>query len=78
MTYLDIPELDSRMKISKFCGRANEILESYRDRSEDIILSGFKGNNKEGRRRRRLDYRLGRKVILEALGVSVQTTLDLE
>ena len=78
MTYLDIPELDSRMKISKFCGRANEILESYRDRSDDIILSGFKGNNKGGKRRRRLDYRLARKVILEALGEPVQNTLTLE
>ena len=30
-----------------------------------VILSGFKGNNKDGRRRRRLDYKLARKVILE-------------
>ena len=33
---------------------------------------------KEGKRRRRLDYRLARKVILEALGESVQTTLPQE
>ena len=67
MTYLDIPELESEEEISEFCRRANEIFEGYRERSEDIILSGFKGNNKEGKRRRRLDYRLARKVILEAL-----------
>ena len=78
MTYLGIPELGSQEEISEFCRRANEIFEGYRERSEDIVLSGFKGNNKEGKRRRRLDYRLARKVILEALGESVQTTLPQE
>ena len=68
MTYLSIPELGSKREISDFCSNANEILERYRSKSEDIILSGFKGNNKKGKRRRRLDYRLARKIILEALG----------
>lgn len=67
MTYLSIPELTSEREISDFCSEANQILERYREGSEDIILSGFKGNNKEGRRRRRLDYRLARRIILEAL-----------
>ena len=67
MTYLDIPELNTEKEIADFCTRANTILESYRERSRDILLSGFKGNNKEGKRRRRLDYRLGRKIVLEAL-----------
>ena len=67
MTYLDIPELNTEKEIADFCARANAILESYRERSRDILLSGFKGNNKEGKRRRRLDYRLGRKIVLEAL-----------
>jgi hypothetical protein len=78
MTYLNIPELTTGKDIRSFCERANTILESYRERSEDIILSGFKGNNKKGKRRRRLDYRLARKIILEALGESVQTTLPPE
>lgn len=78
MTYLSIPELKSDKEIKSFCERANSILESYRERSEDIILSGFKGNNKDGKRRRRLDYRLGRKIVLEALNEPVQTTLSLD
>ena len=78
MTYLDIPELSTEKDIADFCTRANTVLESYRERSQDILLSGFKGNNKEGKRRRRLDYRLGRKIVLEALRVPVQTTLPLE
>lgn len=67
MTYLSIPELRTRQEIDSFCLRANGLLESYRTNSMDIILSGFKGNNKNGKRRRRLDYRLARKIILEAL-----------
>ena len=67
MTYLSIPELETEGSISVFCSEANQILEKYRSKSTDIILSGFKSNNKEGRRRRRLDYRLARKVIIEAL-----------
>jgi hypothetical protein len=78
MTYLDIPELITEYEIADFCSRANAILESYRERSLDILLSGFKGNNKEGKRRKRLDYRLGRKIVLEALRQPIQTTLPLE
>ena len=78
MTYLDIPELNSGDDIAAFCTRANAILDSYRERSKDILLSGFKGNNKEGKRRRRLDYRLGRKIVLEALREPTQTNLPLE
>ena len=68
MTYVNIPELDTEQRVAQFCGRANQILEMYREMSDGIILSGFKGNNKDGKRRRRLDYKLARKVILEALG----------
>ena len=78
MTYLNIPELDTKQRVAEFCETANQILGMYRSMSDDIILSGFKGNNKDGKRRRRLDYKLARKVILEALGTPVQTTLTLD
>ena len=67
MTYMNVPELSTKADVANFCTRANALLESYRARSQDILLSGFKGNNKDGKRRRRLDYRLGRKIVLEAL-----------
>ena len=67
MTYLSIPELRSKKEIDSFCQRVNRLLESYRARSMDLMLSGFKGNNKSGKRRRRLDYRFARKIILETL-----------
>ena len=78
MTYLEIPELKTDKEVADFCTRANAILESYRERSQDISLSGFKGNNKQGKRRKRLDYRLGRKIVIEALRQPIQTTLPLE
>ncbi|MEE2624685.1 MAG: hypothetical protein VYD50_00345, partial [Candidatus Thermoplasmatota archaeon] len=38
-----------------------------RRNSHDVALSGFKGNNKEGKRRRRLDYELARGILERAL-----------
>ena len=49
----------------RFCKTSSEILEWYREPC-DTILSGFK-NNRIGKRRRRLDYGLARKVVIEAL-----------
>ena len=67
MTYIMVEELDSEEAIQEFCKTSSEILEWYREQTCDTILSGFKGNNRLGRRRRRLDYGLARKVVIEAL-----------
>jgi len=42
---------------------ANVYLENLRDKTEDVILSPFKNNNKLGQRRRRLDFKWARKII---------------
>ncbi len=70
MTYIMVGELDSEEAIQEFCETSNGILESYRERTSDTILSGFKGNNRLGKRRRGLDYGLARKVVIEALGAT--------
>ena len=67
MTYIMVGELNNEKAIQEFCDASNEILEKYRDETSDTILSGFKGNNRLGKRRRRLDYGLARKVVTEAL-----------
>ena len=67
MTYIMVKELDSEEATQEFCKTSNEILEWYREQTCDTILSGFKGNNRIGKRRRRLDYGLARKVVIEAL-----------
>lgn len=62
MTYINVPRLETQGDIELFCQKANEILNHYRTQTDDVILSGFKGNNNAGVRRRRLDYNLARKI----------------
>ena len=66
MTYLEIFDLDAAA-LPAFCAAANELLESVRAESQDLALAPFKGNNKAGRRRRRLDYELARRILVRVL-----------
>jgi hypothetical protein len=52
-----------RSELDLFLKECNRILESYRSRTNDVLLSPFKGNMKNGRRRRRLDYETARAII---------------
>jgi hypothetical protein len=62
MTYLELPEL-SDAEVSKLISKANAILSQIRKASGDLVLAPFKGNDKNGRRRRRLDYALARRIL---------------
>jgi hypothetical protein len=62
MTYLELPEL-SDAEVSKLISRANAILSRIRQASCDLVLAPFKGNDKNGKRRRRLDYALARRIL---------------
>jgi hypothetical protein len=62
LTYLDVPEL-SDAQIQDLVARANTHLEILREKSSDLILAPFKGNDKKGNRRRRLDYALARQIL---------------
>jgi hypothetical protein len=62
MTYLDLPEF-SDAEISKLIAKANAVLSQIREASSDLVLAPFKGNDKNGRRRRRLDYALARRIL---------------
>jgi hypothetical protein len=66
LTYLDIPELNDS-QIQELVVRANAHLEILRAKSSDMILAPFKGNDKKGNRRRRLDYALARQIINNSL-----------
>lgn len=46
--------------------QANNILKELRQETEDVILSPFKGNMKDGRRRRRLDFKTARAILEKA------------
>ena len=65
MTYLDIPELNDA-EIQQVVSRANEELRLIRKESSDLIFAPFKGNDKNGGRRRRLDYALARQILKSA------------
>jgi hypothetical protein len=66
MTYLEVPGV-SNEKIPELIAKANSLLVSIRERSGDLVLAPFKGNDKTGRRRRRLDYALARKILSSCL-----------
>lgn len=65
MTYLDIPELSDE-QLQQVISRANHLLAELREKSCDLVLAPFKGNDKLGNRRRRLDYALARQLLNEA------------
>ncbi|MGY5139666.1 Eco57I restriction-modification methylase domain-containing protein [Mycoplasmopsis gallinarum] len=58
-------EIKEDLKL-KLINQANKILKDLREKSSDVILTPFKGNNKFGNRRRRLDFNLCRAILEEA------------
>lgn len=73
ITIIDIP--DEIEDVSEFTNICNTILEEYRNLISDILLSPFKGNNKKGERRRRLDYKTARAIIEEAYNVYTENRI---
>ncbi len=66
MTRIQIEDLTAQA-LDALIGGANAELERIRECTQDMVLSPFKGNNKSGIRRRRLDYRLARLIIASVL-----------
>jgi hypothetical protein len=66
MTRIHVEGLEAE-QMEVLVALANQELERIRLASHDMVLSPFKGNNKNGVRRRRLDYKLARAIIAAAL-----------
>jgi hypothetical protein len=66
MTYLELPELQDR-EIPEVIRQANTALNRIREASGDLVLAPFKGNDRSGKRRRRLDYALARGILNQAV-----------
>jgi hypothetical protein len=62
MTYLEIPKLLDA-DVEEVVSRANHVLSEIRKSSKDLALAPFKGNDLRGKRRRRLDYLMARKIL---------------
>lgn len=61
ITIISISIADSM--VDPLIADCNAMLHEYRKRTHDILLSPFKGNRKDGVRRRRLDYATARAII---------------
>lgn len=61
ITVVDIDLEESKVDI--LAKKCNEKLYNYRKETMDVTLSPFKGNVKNGKRRRRLDYKTARAII---------------
>ena len=77
LTYIEI-ELEGEL-LDKVIAEANRRIDAYREATHDVFLTAFMGNTKTGERRRRLDYKLARKIFNSVYEQHVycQTTLEL-
>lgn len=66
MTYVHIPSL-ADSDVDTVVQNANKLLGKIREETNDLIFSAFKNNNKDGIRRRRLDYSMARYVLEKSL-----------
>ena len=53
--------------VDKVINESNRILNEYRKNTHDAFLAPFKGNDKNGNRRRRLDFKTARNILENAL-----------
>ena len=60
LTYIEV-DMDEDM-LDKVISEANQSIEAYRSATHDVFLTAFMGNTKNGIRRRRLDYKLARRI----------------
>lgn len=65
ITRIDLPTVPAPA-VPALAARANALLARHRAVTHDLLLSPFKGNTKEGKRRRRLDYRTARALLERA------------
>lgn len=68
LTYIEVDSLSDE-EVDKFVTICNQNLKSIREKTFDLILSPFKGNNKAGKRRRRLDYAMARVIMEKSLNL---------
>ena len=60
LTYISVEIGDE--DLDELIDAANAIIREYRGATQDVFLTAFMGNDKSGKRRRRLDYRLARAI----------------
>lgn len=64
---ITVAGIETDKPIEKIISAANEILFEYRDKTKDLLLCAFKGNQNDNTRRRRLDFSTARAIMEEAV-----------
>jgi len=54
--------------IDEFINKCNEILAEYREKTNDVFMASFKGLRKDGKYRRRLDFKTANAIMTKARG----------
>ena len=75
MTRIGLPTISSGIDLDALCSSLNSEVERLRTQCGDLVLSPFKGDNKAGLRRRRLDFAQARFIICTVLHQNVDAEL---
>ena len=59
--------VDTNIDTTKLIDKANSILVKYRKETQDVFLTSFKGLRKDGKYRRRIDFKTARLIINKAI-----------
>lgn len=62
-----VASIETDRPVKKIITAANEILNDYREKTKDLLLCPFKGNQSDNTRRRRLDFTTCRAILEEAV-----------
>ena len=76
LTYVEI-DLEGEL-LDSVIAEANSRIDAYRKTTHDVFLTAFMGNTKGGERRRRLDYKLARKIFNTAYRTAIKSKGILE
>lgn len=66
-TIVNVKEIPDHKAIDNIIEKSNSILQQYRHDTKDLLLCPFKGNNRLGIRRRRLNFSTARAILEEAI-----------
>lgn len=71
-SYTRISGLPEGIPLEAFLEKCNEILRGYREKTKDVFLTSFKGLRKDGKYRRRIDFKTLRKIMDRAVAQLVK------
>lgn len=65
--FITVAQIDTDVDIELIIKKANEILNDYRVRTNDLLMLAFRSNKKNGVRRRRVDFKTVRAILEQSI-----------